>query len=115
MTKLAHNNRVHTQGEHPAIVLFKKLYAAEVAKGPERGPYLPDMYVNRWSFHAECKKAGIDVPDNPIRMMDWEVEIGLRVVCRKLIAAERRRLNKAMPERERNYRKLEKSLNKGIQ
>ena len=69
--------------------LFERLFNAYAARTQRLNR--PSRYVNRHEFRAECKKAGIAVPENVVEQWIWEERIGLRKLADKMIRAEVRR------------------------
>ena len=69
---------------HPAKQLFRELFRAAAAVD---SPLLPTCFVPRSWFHGECRKRGIDCPDNFVAAVQWEQSIGLQRFVRREIAA----------------------------
>lgn len=102
-------DEMKTKQKHPALTLFEKLFT-EAAKDP--GPYMPSYFVPRSAFIAELKKAGIEAPNNFIRYMEWEKQIGLRTLARKVIAKYHKDNGTSPTSMERGALRLAKRLEK---
>ncbi len=69
---------------HPAKQLFRELFAKAASVD---SPVLPQYYVPRAYFHDQCRKAGIDCPENVVDAWNWEIAIGLPQFVKREIAA----------------------------
>lgn len=69
---------------HPALALYKSLFDKVAAEG---SPVNPTHYVPRSWFVVKCREAGIEVPENVVKMWEWEQQIGLNKFAEKLIRA----------------------------
>lgn len=69
---------------HPALALYKKLFDQAAT---EDRPDLPTHYVPRSWFAVKCREAGIEMPENVVKMWEWEQSIGLNKFAEKIIRA----------------------------
>ena len=76
---------------HPAKQLFRELFA-KAASGDN--PYQPSYFVPRGYFYDQCRKAGIDCPENIVDAWNWEITIGLPKFVKREIAAWRKAQNR---------------------
>lgn len=74
---------------HPAKQLFRKLFLEAASTD---NPNQPGYFVPRSFFHDQCRKAGIDCPENIVDAWNWEEQIGLPAFVKREIAAWRKTL-----------------------